>query len=298
MTSDMVDFTDAAAGFVNVNLGTGKASGDGADTLISIEDVIGSDGDDIIVGSTADNELTGGLGDDNLSGGGGADILFAGTGDDTVDAGDGDDIIIGGDGAGNDKYIGGAGTDTVKYTSATAAITVDLVKGTATSTAGKDAAKIGTDTLSAIENVIAGNYNDIVKGNTGANVLTGGLGTDSLYGCADKVKDVFDFNAVTESGTGIARDKVYDFVTKSDKIDLSGIDANTATTKTATGDQGFFFNNTTAKANSVWYAAKDVDGSTATKDVIVYGDVNGDGKADFEIGLVGVTSVAVTDFVL
>lgn len=293
---DLVDFTDAAAGFVNVDLSKGTASGDGTDTLISIEDVIGSDGADIIVGGTADNELTGGLGNDNLSGGGGSDILYAGTGDDVVDAGDGDDIIIGGDGAGNDKYIGGAGTDTVKYTSATAAITVDLVKGTATSTAGKDAAKIGTDTLSGIENVIAGNYNDIVKGSTGANVLTGGLGSDSLYGGVDKVKDVFDFNAITESKVGTARDKVYDFVTKIDKIDLSGIDANTATAKT--GDQGFTFNNTTAKANSVWYKVVDVDGNTATKDIVIYGDVDGNTTADFEIGLVGVTSIASADFVL
>jgi Ca2+-binding RTX toxin-like protein len=231
-----------------------------------------------------------------LSGGGGSDILYAGTGDDIVDAGDGDDILIGGDGAGNDKYIGGAGTDTVKYTSATAAITVDLVRGTATSTAGQDAAKIGTDTLSGIENVTAGNYNDIIKGSIASNVLTGGLGTDSLYGGADKVRDVFDFNAITESKTGTARDKVYDFVTKIDKLDLSGIDANTATAKA--GDQAFLFNNTTAKANSVWYAAKDVDGSSATKDIIVYGDVNGDAKSDFEIGLVGVTSIATTDFVL
>jgi Ca2+-binding RTX toxin-like protein len=173
---------------------------------------------------------------------------------------------------------------------------VDLVKGTATSAAGKDAAKIGTDTLSGIENVIAGNYNDIVKGNTVSNVLTGGLGSDSLYGGVDNVRDVFDFNSIAESKVGTTRDKVYDFIAKIDKIDLSGIDANTATAKT--GDQAFLFNNTTAKANSVWYAAKDVDGSTATKDVIVYGDVNGDAKADFEIGLVGVTSVAVTDFVL
>jgi hypothetical protein len=97
---------------------------------------------------------------------------------------------------------------------------------------------------------------------------------------------------------GTARDKVYDFIAKIDKIDLSGIDANTATTKTATGDQGFFFNNTTAKANSVWYKVVDVDGNTATKDIVIYGDVNGNTTADFEIGLVGVTSIAATDFVL
>ena len=291
---DLVDFTDAAAGFVNVDLSKGTASGDGTDTLISIEDVIGSDGADVIVGSTAGNELTGGLGNDKLYGGGGSDILYAGTGDDVVDAGDGDDILIGGDGKGNDKYIGGKGTDTVKYTSATAAITVDLVKGTATSTAGKDAAKIGTDTLSGIENVIAGNFNDIVKGSTGANVLTGGLGSDSLYGGADKVRDVFDFNAITESKVGTARDKVYNFLKGTDDLDLQTIDANTK----VSGDQAFKFAGTKVAANSVWYAVKDVDGSTATKDIIVCGDVNGDAKADFEIGLVGVTSLTSTDYVL
>jgi trimeric autotransporter adhesin len=179
---DLVDFTDAAAGFVNVDLSKGTAIGDGLDTLISIEDVIGSDGADIIVGSTADNELTGGLGNDNLSGGGGSDILYAGTGDDVVDAGDGDDIIIAGDGAGNDKYIGGAGIDTVKYTSATAAITVDLVKGTATSTAGKDAAKIGIDTLIGIENIIAGNFDDLLTGSSSDNRIEAGSGNDMLDG--------------------------------------------------------------------------------------------------------------------
>jgi hypothetical protein len=42
----------------------------------------------------------------------------------------------------------------------------------------------------------------------------------------------------------------------------------------------------------------DVDGSSATKDIVIYGDVNGNTTADFEIGLVGVTSIAATDFVL
>jgi Ca2+-binding RTX toxin-like protein len=144
--------------------------------------------------------------------------------------------------------------------------------------------------------VIAGNYNDIVKGNTGSNVLNGGLGSDSLYGGVDKVKDVFDFNTITESKVGTTRDKVYDFIAKIDKIDLGGIDANTATAKT--GDQAFLFNGTTAKANSVWYKVADVDGSSATKDIVLYADVDGNTTADFEIGLVGVTSIAATDFVL
>lgn len=288
--ADLVSFSGVSSN-LTINLATGVATGEGTDTLVSIEDVIGGSKNDTIMGNSSSNEIT------------------AGSGDDYVNAGAGDDLIVGGDGAGNDRYIGGAGTDTVKYTSATAAITVDLVKGTATSTAGKDAAKIGTDTLSGIENVIAGNYNDIVKGSAGANVLTGGLGTDSVYGGSDKVKDVFDFNAITESKVGTARDKVYDFISKIDKIDLGGIDANSSSAKTNetftfSTKQSKAYTGTEAKANSVWYKVADgktladVDGKTATKDIVLYGDVNGDAKADFEIGLVGVTSLTSADFVL
>jgi hypothetical protein len=77
-------------------------------------------------------------------------------------------------------------------------------------------------------------------------------------------------------------------------LDLRGIDANTR----VSGNQEFSFNTTTAKANSVWYKAADLDGNATTKEIIVYGDVNGDAKADFEIGLMGVTSVIATDFIL
>jgi Ca2+-binding RTX toxin-like protein len=204
---------------------------------------------------------------------------------------------------------GGDGNDTVSFASLTSKLStgVTLNLGGVKDSGGYVSAsgKGGVDKVKGVENILGSAYADIFTGDSAANALnggagtdfiTGGLGTDSLYGGADKVKDVFDFNAISESKTGTARDKVYDFITKIDKIDLGGIDANTASNKT--GDQAFIFNNTTAKANSVWYAAKDVDGSTSTKDIIVYGDVNGDGKADFEIGLVGVTSVAVTDFVL
>lgn len=262
--------------------------GGGADVIS------GGTGADQIYGNSAQDYLIGGSGNDALDGGNDEDILYAGDGNDTVDGGSGDDIIIGGDGAGNDRYIGGTGTDAVKYTSAKAAITVDLVKGNATSTAGKDAAKIGTDTLSGIESVIAGKYNDIIKGSNLSNVLVGGLGTDSLYGGADKVRDVFDFDNITETKIGTARDKVYNFISGVDDIDLKTIDGNTK----VSGDQKFKFDGTKAGANSVWYAVKDVDGSNLTNDIVIYGDVNGDAKADFEIGLVGVNSTVAGDFIL
>lgn len=258
------------------------------------DDLVGGDGDDFINGGQGSDSVCSGDGNDTLNGGDGDDYLYAASGNDTVDAGAGDDLIIGGDGAGNDRYIGGVGVDTVKYTSAAAGITVDLTKGLATSTAGKDVAKIGTDNLSGIENIIAGDFNDVIKGDAQANILTGGLGADLIYGGSDKVRDVFDFNDILESKSGTLRDKIFNFLTKIDDIDLAGIDANS----NLAGDQSFVFNGQAAKANSVWYSAYEVDGIKATKDIVLYGDVNGDAKADFEIGLVGVPKVEATDFLL
>ena len=72
---DTVDYSDAAAGAVNVNLTTGKALGDGIDSLTSIENIICSEGDDTITGSNADNVLTGGDGTDLITGGSGKDVF-------------------------------------------------------------------------------------------------------------------------------------------------------------------------------------------------------------------------------
>ncbi|WOJ97249.1 tandem-95 repeat protein [Congregibacter brevis] len=76
-------------------LGTNQAQDPdgGFDTLAGIENVNGSDFNDIIVGSTGDNFLSGGFGDDLLFGGGGGSDNFApGSGQDQV-TGNGDDGV-------------------------------------------------------------------------------------------------------------------------------------------------------------------------------------------------------------
>ncbi len=283
------------------------SGGEGGDTLD------GGVGNDIIDGGVGIDNLTGGAGNDNLSGGLGDDVLYSGEGDDVVDAGEGDDLIIGGDGAGNDKYVGGAGVDTVKYTSATAGITVDLTKGTASSRTTTDTAKIGSDTLSGIESVIAGNYNDVVNGSAAANTLRGesgndtldgkagndalqgGVGNDILIGGAGKDaltggagNDVFDFNALAESGlTATTRDVIADFVRGQDKIDLSTIDANTA----LVGNQAF---TGLIGANVAFSQA----GQLRLNAGVLYGNTDADAAAEFSIALTGITTLANTDFVL
>ncbi|HCQ21199.1 MAG: hypothetical protein AN481_13110 [Aphanizomenon flos-aquae LD13] len=55
------------------------------DTLISIENIIGSSGNDTLVGDSGNNSLQGRSDNDNLSGGEGNDTLDGGNGDDTAD---------------------------------------------------------------------------------------------------------------------------------------------------------------------------------------------------------------------
>ncbi len=120
---------------------------------------------------------------DTVLGTAGADLINTGAGNDVVIAGAGADLIIGGSGAGNDSYNGGLGIDTVRYTSATAGIIVNLsaASNQAMSVGGADAAGIGVDQLISIENVIAGNFDDFLTGNSANNDIDGQGGIDTVY---------------------------------------------------------------------------------------------------------------------
>ena len=59
------------------------ATGEGADTLTSIEGLIGSAGADTLTGGGGANVLSGGAGDDTIEGGAGADDLAGGGGTST-----------------------------------------------------------------------------------------------------------------------------------------------------------------------------------------------------------------------
>lgn len=133
---DTALYVDALSG-VNVNLalvGAQDTLGAGSDTLISIENLVGSGFADILSGDGGDNRLSGlagndslfgqagsdtlsgGDGNDWLGGGEGNDRLFGGTGNDVLDGGLGTDFLNGG--AGNDRLIGGGGIDAFVFTDA------------------------------------------------------------------------------------------------------------------------------------------------------------------------------------
>jgi Ca2+-binding RTX toxin-like protein len=82
----------ASAGAVKVNLsreGGQNTKAAGSDTLVSIENLVGSGGDDRLSGNGAGNALWGGGGQDHLAGGDGADTLNGGRGADVLDGGKG-----------------------------------------------------------------------------------------------------------------------------------------------------------------------------------------------------------------
>jgi hypothetical protein len=71
---DWARYDNTTAGAVQVNLATGLATGGaGNDTLLNIENVLGSVFDDTLTGNAGANRLQGGAGNDTLSGGGGND---------------------------------------------------------------------------------------------------------------------------------------------------------------------------------------------------------------------------------
>ncbi|MET4257243.1 Ca2+-binding RTX toxin-like protein [Bradyrhizobium sp. S3.12.5] len=150
-------------------------AGDGTgDTLVSIENLIGSDFGDSLDGDSGPNRIDGGKGDDIIHGNGGSDMLLGSAGNDTIvltanvpigepapeaHGGDGDDkITINGD---NAVAYGDDGDDKI------------TVNGNHNTVYGG----AGNNTLT----VIAGEGN-ILFGGDGADALTGGPGDDVLRG--------------------------------------------------------------------------------------------------------------------
>ena len=101
------------------------------DSLPDVENLIGSNHDDILAGDRRDNDIDGGAGNDTLFGGpgGGDDDMTGGPGNDRLFGGQGNDTLIGGQG--DDRLAGGPGADVFVFGPGDGADTVtDFSNGT------------------------------------------------------------------------------------------------------------------------------------------------------------------------
>jgi Ca2+-binding RTX toxin-like protein len=293
----------------------------------------GTNADQTLAGGAFNDTLDGAGGADRLVGGAGDDIYYVDNAGDAVreNAGEGGDVVwastswtlgagqaveviranAGGtgitltgnelanwlvSGAGEDTLAGGLGNDSYHVTDAE-----DLVL---------EAASAGTDTVIAYVSYTLGTGQEIeilraapdanglrltgnelanrVVGSAGIDILAGGLGQDTLTGGAGE--DSFVFASLADSPASAARDYISDFVSGDDRINLSAIQAVTG----AETDQAFAFIGTSAFTKQAGQLHQIAAGSNT----IVEGDVNGDGRADFQILVKGALTFEQSDFVL
>ncbi|WP_144290161.1 calcium-binding protein [Ideonella sp. A 288] len=176
---------------VNVDMAAGLAVGEGQDTLVGIEAVVGSGFADTLAGGKGNDDLAGGDGADSITGSIGLDFLDGGAGNDTVRGGDDADYLLAG--LGGDLLDGGFGVDTVDYFYATAPVLVQLAVDQ--SAHGGD-----IDLLSSIEHARGSLFNDTLVGDSNSNDLSGSSGADSLTG--GKGDDTLDGGAGSDTLVG------------------------------------------------------------------------------------------------
>jgi Ca2+-binding RTX toxin-like protein len=172
--NDLVDYSGANVG-VRVDLSNAAAQNTnfGTDTLIGIENIIGSGFNDTLTGSSSANTLLGGAGNDSLVGGGGSDSLDGGTG--------------------NDRMLGGALND-FYFVDSTGDVVIEL-GGEGTADTVRTTLNTYT-TPSQVERIIfVGTGNFVGLGNSGSNQINGNAGDDRFV-------DVLGGNDTISAGSG------------------------------------------------------------------------------------------------
>lgn len=284
-----------------------EAAGQGLDTVFSsVNHVLSANVENLTLtgagnrngtGNTADNVLTGNSGNNALFGLEGNDTLVGGDGNDTLDGGALADSMVGG--AGDDIYIVNHAGDVVVELAGEGVDTVQSFINHALSANVENLTLIGTanrtGTGNADNNNLTGNSgsnalyglagDDVLSGGGGSDTLLGGLGNDTLIGgvgldslTGGAGADAFVFSSAAEIEQGGLRDRITDFTSSIDKIDLSGF----AQVLTFIGTGAF---------SSVAGQVRSVAGT-------LEGDVDGNGTADFSLLLTNGAVVLAGDLIL
>ena len=169
--ADWAAYDDATSGVtVNLTLTTAQdTGGGGVDKLVGVENVYGSQFNDVLTGDANNNTLVGDWGNDTLVGGAGDDVLVDRIGNNVIDGGDGFDTV---------SYEG------LSFGDPRYGVQVDL-QGVGGAAAFGYSPTIGAhlgvnDVLYSIEGVIGSIAGDTISGNAAENYLAGGAGDDDL----------------------------------------------------------------------------------------------------------------------
>jgi Ca2+-binding RTX toxin-like protein len=200
--------------------------------LGALENIVGTDANDVLTGSSESNRLIGRGGNDRLIGLGGDDTLDGGTGNDFLDGGTGDDIYLFGttQGAplGNDTVYEAtsAGVDSFDFNGMPVGLgTLDLNLATSQPLAGGllnlAIQQSATSTARGdVEEVVGTSFDETVLGNELDNRIDPGQGNDTVDGRAGS--DIYVF-----SGRNLGNDIVSDASAGNgrDTLDFTAFDA-------------------------------------------------------------------------
>ena len=266
--------------------------GDGGDVLLGglgSDILVGDADDDFLYGEDGADKLFGGTGLDNLSGGAGNDRIAGGDDRDWLDGEDGNDYLDGGlghdimtGGSGNDVYIvdefgdethelAGGGYDIVRTAGTNWTLDTNIegleLQGSA-DIAGSGNAGANNIQGNAGANRLDGDLGvDTLNGNDGDDIIIGGLGNDLLRGGLGA--DAF---AVRHIAAGVLEtDQIYDFSdAEGDYLDLT--DA---------------FAGTLSQVAAFSKVAGQMTVALSGGNTVVRLDLNGDGKADYQVKING-----------
>ncbi|MDC7825661.1 calcium-binding protein, partial [Pseudomonas sp. BLCC-B13] len=288
-----------------------ELAGQGTDTVSSnIAWSLGAELENLILtgaasingtGNALRNSLTGNNGNNILDGGAGTDTLAGGLGNDTYIV----DLIQVGSGSTATAALEdslseqpGAGNDTIQLRGTIAGLTHATTLSFGPNMENLDASATGTTRLNltgnASSNILTGNAADNrIDGGAGIDTLIGGLGNDILIGnlgvdnlTGGEGADTFLFNALNELGLGALRDVITDFnANQGDRINLAALDANDL----LSGNNAFTF---------IGSASFTGLGQLRFQDQTLYGNLSGDTSADFEIQLLGISSLDANSLVV
>lgn len=206
------------------------SGGNGADRLFGgggSDTLLGGRGGDLLVGGGGDDELRGGGGFDVARGRGGNDRIFGNNGEDVLNGNNGNDLLVGG--ARSDVLRGGNGDDVMRGNGGRDVLVggrgEDRMNGGALSDTmrggGQSDVMLGAR---GADRIVGNNGNDRLVGGSGADQLFGGRGADTLNG--GRGNDVLDGGRGRDTFvfSDGGRDRITDFSTRRDTLDLTRVD--------------------------------------------------------------------------